>query len=138
MKLHREIMHSQVVAKTLAEATGPIPYECILAGIAQNKKSGEQLDIYEVFVVANLIWFFSSGRTNVGQQLDGLVNIDSNATTTEAVEMVRELSADDLVKLSNELLFLIKVGQATNPYITNGINAMTPNEWVKYALQKQD
>lgn len=137
MKLHREIQHSQTLNAILAESTGPIPYECILDGIITQKKSGEQLDVFETFAVANLIWFFSSGRTNTGAQMNGIVNIESNATSVEASDMVKAITSEYMTKLATELLFLVKMGNNVIPFGGN-LTGMTPNEWVSYVLKRQD
>lgn len=137
MQLHREIIHQQIVNAVIAEATGPIPYECVLTDILSKDKSGETLDDYEVFALANLIWFFSSGRTNVNAQLSGLVDPAADSTSVKASNMVRSLTKEDLAKIIPELQYLIKIGNTVTPANTPVVS-MNPDEWISFVLQRQD
>lgn len=120
------------VRQELLEASGHA-LEPVLNNIIQHGKSGTTLNAYEVFVIGNLSWFFSAGYTSTNNQLDGIVNLDSTATTTETTEYIRSLSANEIEELCVEFLTLIAIGnKASLEPKTDAI------EWINFVLRKQD
>lgn len=137
MKLHQFATLKETAPKHIMEASGHA-LEPVLNNIIKDKKSGADLNVYEVFVLGNLAWFFASGYTATNGQLDGIVNIESTATSTESVEQIRALSADDVDKLVCEFLWLIKVGNSPTSVTASSVAGMNAKQWIEYVLRKQD
>lgn len=138
MKLLRELSAVAAVNQIMAEASGPFPYETMMDVIITNQKSGADLDVTEVFTVANLVWFFNSGRTSTNADMVGPVNMDSNATTTEAGDAIRVLNAEQMGRLATELKAMVELGNAGSPVTAVTAGGMTTSEWIAYVLQRQD
>lgn len=138
MKLLQELSVVAAVNKIVAEASGPFPYETILDIIINDQKSGADLDVAEVFTVANLVWFFNSGRTSTNADMMGPVNIDSNATTVEAGDAIRVLTSEELSVLASELKALVLLGNSGSPVNIVTVTGLTTNEWIAHVLRRQD
>lgn len=138
MKLLRELSDAITFNQFVAEASGPIPYETMMDVIITNQKSGADLDVVEVLTVANLVWFFNAGYTSTNANMQGLVNIASNATTTAAGDAIRSLNQEQMVALATELKMNVLLGNSKSSVETVGATGMTTNEWINYVLQRQD
>lgn len=120
MKLHQTI---------LAEMTGPIPHELILAEIIRD---GDVTNNYQVFVLALLSDFFKNGYRSIDGQLDGIVPTSSDATSVRVIESIKSLTPSDKVNLAQYLLDCIKVGSSALHS-----TQMSSIDWIRFVLQRQ-
>jgi hypothetical protein len=121
MKLHRVVVQ---------EMTGPIPYELTMAEIIQ---AGDATNHYHIFALANLSEFFKNGGVSVNSQLDGIVNISSDATSVRVIETIKSLTPSEKVKLAQYLLDCIKAGEAALHS-----TQISSSDWLRFVLQKQE
>jgi hypothetical protein len=122
MKLHRTIL--------MKEMTGPIPLELTLGEVIA---AGDVTNHYQTLVLAILSDFFKSGLTATEGQLDGIINLSSDATSSGVIETIKSLSPSEKVNLAQYLLDCVKVGNCALHNTT-----MSSSDWIRFVLQKQD
>jgi hypothetical protein len=120
MKLHQAV---------IAEMTGPVPYELTLGEIIRD---GDVSNPYQTYVLSLLSRFFKGGHREIsGDLTDGPVPISSDATSVASIESIKSLSPSDKVKLAQDLLDAVILGQ-----VTVHSTPMSSTDWIRFVLAR--
>lgn len=126
MKLHREI--------DLTEGQGPVPVVMTLDEII---KDGKVTNHYQIFVLSWLSEFFSTGPNKNGV-MPGTLAVGNpvdfgNATSSEAINAIKEMSPENQVMLAQYLKSCVEVGDTLIPN-----RGMSSIEWMRFVIRKQE
>lgn len=121
MKLHQEIM--------LREMTGPVPFELTLQEIID---AGDATNFYHIYTLSLLSQFFQGGHNYFSHHED-LHLVSSSASSVDAIESIKSLSAGDKVNLATYLLACIAAGNSALHS-----TQMSSADWIRFVLQRQE
>lgn len=121
MRLHQEI--------SVFEGQGPVPVKLTLDEIIS---AGRATNHYQIFVLAWLSEFFKNGLKAASLHLENPVTIGSNATSTEVINSLKQLSPENQVQLAQYLKDCIDVGESLLHS-----KEMNIQDWTRYVLQAQ-
>lgn len=121
MKLHQKIM--------VQEMTGPVPFELTLREIIA---AGDSTNHYHIYTLSLLTQFFQGGH-NYFTHIQDLHLVSSSASTVDAIESIKSLSASEKVKLATYLLACIEAG-------TSALHSTQTSsaDWIRFVLQRQE
>lgn len=128
MKLHRQI---DLIAQTdLSEGQGPVPLVMTLDEII---KDGKVTNPYQIFALGWLSEFFKKGLKSISLQLENPIDFESNATHTDVVQALKNLTPENQVHLAQYLKDCISAGESA---LKNPVSSTV--EWMHFVLQRQE
>jgi hypothetical protein len=121
MKLHQEIC--------ISEKQGPVPVVLTLDEIIN---TGKATNHYQIFTLSWVSEFFKSGGLSNGSLVVGNPVSYGDATSTESINAIKQLTAEDQVSLAKYLKRCVEIGECL---LSNC--EMNTYDWICYILHAQ-
>jgi hypothetical protein len=119
MKLHQ----------TVLEIQGPVSVALTLNEIIRD---GKVTNHYQVFTLARLSDFFKKGKKSIALHLEVPIDIESGATSTAAINLIKGMTPEQQVELAEYLLNCIHAGESA---LANPVSSV--EDWMRFVLQAQ-